>query len=627
MKKIYTFLTLAAVALTASAATPTVATTSVKATTAVPQVKQMTPAQSRLQIKNQLTPAPKQTIYYDGEDAEVWTSLGTGKITAAFLEPYGTSHTSTYDIEIEETPIEGGRKFRCLPFTAPENPFASIFGFDDYDTENYMIFYAMDNGKNYFEDFYGYGVLLFSQLVGESEWEEPESGYVYATFDGETWTVPCGGVLTDLTPTGNSGWWIGNSKTPLTIALPGAKDYSTAITTWICGEDIPNGAGDGYCQAFLFQGAEDAAYVKFGYLPGYWEFDMNMAEFAGIYGTQVDAGNTWKCGVEDSTEPGIYTAYVASFDDKDECKNIKSSYFFVLGDDQDNWEEAGTATWNESLYSGSYNNWKPQELTMTYEQHKDMPGYYRLVNPYAAAMTPNGQSLHTPCESHNHYIYIDATEPDQVKIEPSVTGGSYDGRGVVMSLGHKYENSGVYDPEEIKEAGYYGTMNENKISFPLKDVVFGEKNYADGSFLSTSVPFEVTLTPKSDVTAEPVITLNETAVEVEVGQTVTLVATIENELNTDEAVTWSSADETIATVDSEGVVTGVTMGTTTITASYAGKTATCEVTVTGPSNMITEIVANGSAEAFDLQGRRVAVPTKGLYIIRQGSKVTKTIVK
>ncbi len=51
---------------------------------------------------------------------------------------------------------------------------------------------------------------------------------------------------------------------------------------------------------------------------------------------------------------------------------------------------------------------------------------------------------------------------------------------------------------------------------------------------------------------------------------------------TDQSVTWTTSDETIATVDAEGVVTGVAKGTATITATSVldpTKSATCEVTV------------------------------------------------
>ena len=45
-------------------------------------------------------------------------------------------------------------------------------------------------------------------------------------------------------------------------------------------------------------------------------------------------------------------------------------------------------------------------------------------------------------------------------------------------------------------------------------------------------------------------------------------------------VTWGSSDTTKATVDDSGLVTGVAAGSATITATYAGVSKTCSVTVT-----------------------------------------------
>ena len=63
------------------------------------------------------------------------------------------------------------------------------------------------------------------------------------------------------------------------------------------------------------------------------------------------------------------------------------------------------------------------------------------------------------------------------------------------------------------------------------------------------------------------------------GETATLTATVEPAGTTDKVV-WSSADNGIATVDSNGKVSGVKVGETTITAACGGKTASCKVTVT-----------------------------------------------
>ncbi|MDN2452523.1 phage major tail protein, TP901-1 family [Lactobacillus sp. UCMA15818] len=76
------------------------------------------------------------------------------------------------------------------------------------------------------------------------------------------------------------------------------------------------------------------------------------------------------------------------------------------------------------------------------------------------------------------------------------------------------------------------------------------------------------------------ITLDKTTASVEVGSTVQLTASLTPD-DAGSVVTYSSSDESIATVDDGGVVTGVAAGSATITATTSnGLTATCAVTVT-----------------------------------------------
>lgn len=76
------------------------------------------------------------------------------------------------------------------------------------------------------------------------------------------------------------------------------------------------------------------------------------------------------------------------------------------------------------------------------------------------------------------------------------------------------------------------------------------------------------------------ITLSERTARIDVGENVSLAATITPSNATNKTVTWSSNNINVATV-SGGTVTGKSAGTATITASTNnGKTATCTVTVT-----------------------------------------------
>lgn len=89
---------------------------------------------------------------------------------------------------------------------------------------------------------------------------------------------------------------------------------------------------------------------------------------------------------------------------------------------------------------------------------------------------------------------------------------------------------------------------------------------------------ETTEVVKKEIPVESV-TLNADAQSLYVGKTVTLTATITPENATDASVIWTTDDETVATVDGNGVVTGVSKGTAVIKAAAGEQFAECMVTV------------------------------------------------
>ena len=77
------------------------------------------------------------------------------------------------------------------------------------------------------------------------------------------------------------------------------------------------------------------------------------------------------------------------------------------------------------------------------------------------------------------------------------------------------------------------------------------------------------------------VSINQTNITVKEGESQSLSATVSPSDAQNKAVSWSSSNSSVATVDNSGRVTGVKAGsaTITVTTSDGGKTATCSVTV------------------------------------------------
>ncbi len=92
------------------------------------------------------------------------------------------------------------------------------------------------------------------------------------------------------------------------------------------------------------------------------------------------------------------------------------------------------------------------------------------------------------------------------------------------------------------------------------------------------------------------------------------------------AVTFKSANKSIATVTSKGVVTGVKVGTTTITATVAGKSVTCKVTVKKASHPLYSMYFKSNPTTWKNKktGKTFTVDEVGLrLVLNDGAVITK----
>lgn len=96
---------------------------------------------------------------------------------------------------------------------------------------------------------------------------------------------------------------------------------------------------------------------------------------------------------------------------------------------------------------------------------------------------------------------------------------------------------------------------------------------------ATTATCQVTVNP----TLATSISLNQTSISLPIGSTQTLIATVMPANASNKTATWSSSDESIATVDANGNVAGVGIGNATITATTndgSNLSASCSVNVT-----------------------------------------------
>ena len=176
-------------------------------------------------------------------------------------------------------------------------------------------------------------------------------------------------------------------------------------------------------------------------------------------------------------------------------------------------------------------------------------------------------------------------------------GNSYSGTGYVLKTGSK--TYALYVDNKTKITAFIPTPTPTASPIPTATPT------AKPSGKPTSKP---TGSPAEPTKAASVsLTLNKKTVNIVCGKTDTLKATLKGS-NT--KVAWKSSDTKVATVDSNGKITAKMAGEVTITATAAGKTAKCVVTVLykdvtntkdfwyAPTNYLT---AKGVVKGYDNQ--------------------------
>lgn len=190
-------------------------------------------------------------------------------------------------------------------------------------------------------------------------------------------------------------------------------------------------------------------------------------------------------------------------------------------------------------------------------------------------------------------------EAIQIRIVPTVhpTALTLSNNSISLAVNEAQTLTPTFTPENTTNQAISWTSSDNKIA--AVDSTGKVTGIAAGSAIVTATTDDGNKTATCNVTVNNVgvtgISLNKATDTLPIGGSDTLVPTISPTNATNQNVTWTSSNSAVATVDSSGKVTGLSVGNSvqiTATTSDGNKTASCTVNVVEPSLTYTTHVEN-----------------------------------
>ena len=191
----------------------------------------------------------------------------------------------------------------------------------------------------------------------------------------------------------------------------------------------------------------------------------------------------------------------------------------------------------------------------------------------------------------------------------------------------------VYAPDNTNFASSKGTaLTFNLLgseafaggTYELKNQCFATADGVDCHPSDVSYDVMLSVTSVSSISIEP------NSIDMIAGNDSVLSVTILPATATDKSLLWLSSDESVATAH-DGIVTAISSGTAIITAKAtdgSNKQATATVNVYSDEDGISSVQAESEGSVYDVQGRKLPAPRRGLNILRMSDGTTiKKVIK
>lgn len=482
MKKLYTLTLSAALAVSASAAVtlqPMQPTMPLKA-------KQVKTEASVKAVRPTAIPGAKPMAKAPAKADAEWTSLGEGTMVECFFSEALNGTEATLAVEIES---DGAGNYRINePFKNLDMTQYAGYTYDASKAEPMVM--HVDGNYFYFDDF-STGVLDASgnNLAVITNLGSLCASYgcdlVNQVYPGGAGLYNAGGSFTYpdafqdddgmyynilMAESKDGAAFAGcNGDGTFCIKLPGAKDYSVSLGVADCADDNKI-AVEWTCGA-------DVAAVKYYNLEGAYQPTASNLAVIAQYGNDGPLSISATLDFSTATAYSKQTFFVVALDADGNVVGGESAVFFIVPNEDDKWVDCGTGKYTEAIIDGYYTGISCDPYEVTVQKHVSDPGRFRVVNPYADNYPYKSYSFHT-C-SHNHYLYVNAADPEKVYVEESVIGLNLgDGMGYVLSYAEYLKENKA---EEAEYTPYYGKLEGDVVTMPANSLIYGESGYKYGS--------------------------------------------------------------------------------------------------------------------------------------------------
>ncbi|MBE6285338.1 MAG: hypothetical protein E7093_02675 [Bacteroidales bacterium] len=335
----------------------------------------------------------------------------------------------------------------------------------DYNKETHQC----QVGVHYFLDHTTYGPVFVSDMPHYPlQPGIPYDNYP-CSFDPETGVMSLNLIYFISTELGSSanGYFANGVET---MQLSGYKQYDYSLAMQYRGHYIDNNGVDNA----VISATKGADVTKYLMTVVGEDADLN-ATMSGMLDGTVPCDTLTESGfyAYPISASGNYVALAITFDTNEEVLDAYAEEFeFYLAGQENPWVSLGYAKYTDDIVLPLFGN-NPMTYYVEVLENKDMPGLFRMVDPYGPE-----QPLYPYASSYKEgsYIEIDATDPEGVWIEGwQSTGLDIQNKGLmeITSMAWYKANEEGATKEDVKEAGLCGIYADGVITFPQKGLFLG----------------------------------------------------------------------------------------------------------------------------------------------------------